>query len=403
MMPDFDSDVVLVGTGIAPLVAASHLLSLGRTVLVLNPDRDFFLEDSELPLEPFTQAQAITQERLRAQTLDETLRTIQPFFPGSVEQWPSQPSNGDPGGYYDALAPHVRSRARLWMPMTAELEDAYVEASDLGLDARILEGLQASRKFPGMALRSGGGGREPEAAVRALLVSRLSDVDVSRYRNGLLEFIRERLGRERVVCNASPIEPMPGGIRFHSDGVARTARLRAGTLVFWTPRLSSWVLAQARRAEAAVTAPLGARLWEQWSILSRDPIDPGVVGIWDQRMVVWADGEGAPGTRELAVLRAGPLVALDALPPSQGRTSWASAESFDDLASLCHEFLKWEKYTIRGLRPRAIFEWASAAMAQGAWPLGDLSDGSRVQIVPCCDGPLRDVVQAARNACDRIS
>ena len=47
-----DSDVALIGTGIAPLIAAAHLISQGKRVLVLNPDFDFFLEDSELPLDP---------------------------------------------------------------------------------------------------------------------------------------------------------------------------------------------------------------------------------------------------------------------------------------------------------------------------------------------------------------
>ena len=34
----FDSDVALLGTGVAPLVAANHLLAQGKSVLLLNPD-----------------------------------------------------------------------------------------------------------------------------------------------------------------------------------------------------------------------------------------------------------------------------------------------------------------------------------------------------------------------------
>jgi predicted oxidoreductase len=38
----FDSDFALIGTGVAPLVAASSLISQGKSVLVLNPDFFFF-------------------------------------------------------------------------------------------------------------------------------------------------------------------------------------------------------------------------------------------------------------------------------------------------------------------------------------------------------------------------
>ena len=37
-----DSDVVLLGNGVASLVAANHLVSQGYSVLLLNPDDDFF-------------------------------------------------------------------------------------------------------------------------------------------------------------------------------------------------------------------------------------------------------------------------------------------------------------------------------------------------------------------------
>ncbi len=70
----FDSDVALFGTGVAPLVAANHLLVQGKSVLLLNPDWDFFLEDSELPLDPMllempsripSQASSLAKRRCR--------------------------------------------------------------------------------------------------------------------------------------------------------------------------------------------------------------------------------------------------------------------------------------------------------------------------------------------------
>lgn len=244
----------------------------------------------------------------------------------------------------------------------------------------------------------------PVARARALMASRLADVDVSRYRNGVLEFIRERVGSAGVICDASPIELIPEGVRFRSQGMARTARARS-TLVFWTPRLSGWVLAQAKRPkreEIVLPRPLGVRLWEQWSILSRDEVDPAVVGIWEGRLVVWADGEGAPGTRQLAVLRSGPLVSLDALQGPQLGASWASSDSFDLLVSFCNEFLHWEKCTVRGMKPRAIFEWEPSTATLAPLTNRESHSEDSVLVVPKCDGPLRDVVETARLACDRV-
>src|ERR1700756_1337407 len=110
-----DSDVALIGTGLAPLVAASHLISQGKSVLVLNPDFDFFLEDSELPLDPMfpLRPESLKPDRLVAQDAEHVLAELRPFFPGAVEAW----SAGQTGssGYHDQQAPHVRQRSRLWI------------------------------------------------------------------------------------------------------------------------------------------------------------------------------------------------------------------------------------------------------------------------------------------------
>ena len=104
------------------------------------------------------------------------------------------------------------------------LEDAYVGFSDAGLNPKILDGLQAARKFPGFSA---------ERHYRGLLLPRLCEVDVSRYRNGVLEFVRERLGQERIlILSVGHIEVMPGGLRFHSNGKAHTARIHDQILVF---------------------------------------------------------------------------------------------------------------------------------------------------------------------------
>src|ERR1700722_19873625 len=103
----YDSDVALIGTGLAPLVAASHLISQGKSVLVLNPDFDFFLEDSEMeldPLLPLTTA-SLDPQRLKANLPEQVHAELRPFFPGAVESW--APGVPESAGFHDADAPHV--------------------------------------------------------------------------------------------------------------------------------------------------------------------------------------------------------------------------------------------------------------------------------------------------------
>lgn len=392
----FDSDVALLGTGVAPLVAASHFLSQGKSVLLLNPNTDFFLEDSELPIDPMIRSQEeeypkISLDRIIRNHPEHALNELRPDFPGAVEFWSGIEAE-DETGFRDLAAPHVRSRSWLWVAShDDQIEDLYIETSDGGLKPQILEGLQATRRFPGASATDG--------LFRGLFLPRLCDVDVIRYRNGLLEFVRERLGSERVVCGTTLLELMPGGVRFYFRGQSATAKLRDGILVFWTPRLTSWVLGQARKTEVIPKMPEGIRLWEQWSLVSKKNLDAGVVGIFKE-MAVWAEAEGRPEENRLnrlAVLRSGPRVESDALSSPQGGLSWASAESLSAVSSLCHSFLGWNQVSVRSMTPKAIFEWKEAK----PWVLSQEAPGTHV--IPECDGPLSRVVGVARSACSLLS
>jgi hypothetical protein len=402
----FDSDVALIGTGLAPLIAASHLLHQGKSVLILNPDYDFFLENSELPIDPFLPvgSKTLRANRIARSLPENALKELRPYFPGPVEFWAE---GATPSGYHDPLAPHVRSRARLWVssdgpldPATLELfEELYVHASDKGLNPQILEGIPASSRFPGISL--------PRDLDRGLLIPKLCDVDVPRYRNGVLEFVRERLGKERMITEAAQIQLMPGGLRFYWGGAPRTAKLTEGAMVFWTPRLSNWIFGQAKQFERTPRMPAGLRLWEQWSMVSRDELDPGVVGVFNPDIAVWAESEGIPDKKklfQLSVLRIGDLLPQKAqdVQDTMQTMSWASKEAFTRLSSLCHGFLRWDRFSVRAMMARAVLEWEAET------PLWDLkapdpSDkGDRVKVVAGSDGPIVDVVRNVRLACEQL-
>jgi hypothetical protein len=392
----FDSDVALLGTGVAPLIAASHLIAQGKSVLLLNPDLDFFLEDSELPMDPFLHG-ALSPVRILRNTPSQALSILRPDFPGAIEFWTA---HNQKAGYHDPTAPHIRERDRLWIsPIEQEhelhwnmLENLFVEAEDHGLNPQILEGFSAMRRFPGTASTS--------SNYRGLLIPKLCDIDIMRYRIGLMEFIRERLGPEKVICAVNQVDWMPGGIRFRSGKSLNTAHLQKGMLVFWTPRLTNWIINQARTFEVTPPTPKGVRLWEEWSLISREAPNPQVIGNFSD-MAVWAHYEGPPNseqsqTSRLSVLRSGPLASPESQPLPESGLNWASSDSFNSLARLCQGFLKWENTTIRGMKGHAIFEWPD----ESSWQLCKLNP--MIQIVKACDGPLIDVVRVAKAGCDQL-
>jgi hypothetical protein len=405
-LDSLDFDVALIGTGVAPLAAAAHLIAQNKTVLLLNPDRDFFLEDSELPLEPLFSPNL---PRILAAAPSVALDVLRPEFPGAVEFF-SLKSVTEPAGFQDPDAPYVRERGCLWISSDRNrswdwprLEDFYVEASDQGLNPQIWEGLQVLKRFPGCSSKSG--------QLKGLYLPRVADMDVSRYRNGLLEFLRERLGPDQLICGAGQFESIPEGLRFQTGGVSKTAKIRQGTLVFWTPRLNQWVASQVKETGASIPHPLGIRLWEQWLLVSRDELDPSVVGMYSD-MAVWAEWEG--GMRDpknlkadpielLSVLRRGALIDLGKAQPGSGESTWASVSSFQSLSSLCHHFLRWDRFSVRSLRSHATLEWNRKDLERepSDWNLSE-EGAPFLRLVPESDGPLVEIVDRARRACRTV-
>jgi|GEM_PF-593102 len=444
-----DSDVVLIGTGVAPLVAAVRLMAEGRSVLLLNPDSDFFLEDSEFALDRLqllNSDQTPGVERFRRSTLDETLALLRPDFPGAIEKWIADggaaPQSGA-GQYHDPNAPHVRTRARLWVARKEDersnLRFAQISrlAEQAGMSPRALDGILAVSRFPGHSLSSFAPSRLPGAALfpveewHGVVLPRVTDIDVNRYRNGLLGFVRERLGHERIFTRVSDMDLLPGGmVRFHAGGHVRTARYSAGTVVFWTPQLNRWVRGFSKRRNWSPPVPAGLRFWEQWSILSREPVDPTVVGMFED-MLVWADVEGVPSLASrsgddikggaslrneairmdedrgaaksvrtrLTVLRpaaVAPLGEDGALPAGSSGAGWISSSSFDQLERLCRGFLGWTRYSVRGLKARTTLEWPARP------PLLRIPDMPGAWLASGVDGPLPKVVETARKCCAHI-
>jgi hypothetical protein len=135
-------------------------------------------------------------------------------------------------------------------------------------------------------------------------------------------------------------------------------------------------------------------------MVSREELDPGFVGIFNQDLAVWAETEGVPSAGslfQLSVLRLGDLIVNDKNSGAALSPNWASKEAFSKLSALCHEFLRWERFSVRSMTPRAILEW------EGETPIWELKkEGDSVRVVTGCDGPIMDVVRNVRLACEKF-
>ena len=128
-------------------------------------------------------------------------------------------------------------------------------------------------------------------------------------------------------------------------------------------------------------------------------------------MAVWAEVEGKPPTgadpesiRRLAVLRSGPLLPSDDRARRQRALDLGVIRFVSALARLCHDFLRWDRFSVRSMRARAIFEWDRAAGTKGvSWRLGAAGVANYVHVIGGADGPLIEVVRSARKACERLS
>ncbi len=394
-------DVALIGTGLAPLVTALHLISQHKTVALLNPDWDFFQEDSELQMDPLwpLELEGADARRIAVSSLERAAEILKPSYPGALQIVAGPRTDG----FHDPLAPHLRGRDRVWVRSEraqaddrhrerwGRLEEMFVHASDAGFHPQEISGALLGKHFPGTS----GTMRE---TVDGILLPRLADVDVERYRIGVMEYVLERVGPQGWFRSVSELERDVRGLRFFAQGRTQSLTVRENIALFWTPRLTPWVRGafEQEGMKKSPLQPLGMRDWEEWSLVSRSPLDSSSVGIFED-LIVWSDFEGSPhqGSERLKVMRAGERVsAFDARRESR---DWAGAGSFESLSRLCQEFMEWEGFAVRGLRARRVFEWGEAqavAMRKKGVPL---------HVIPRSDGAIVPLVAEARALAEALA
>jgi hypothetical protein len=389
-------DFLLVGTGVAPLLAAQKLVQRGETVAILNPDSDFFLENSELPLDllSFETTDTDLNRRFTNNLPEQMYRDLSPGFPGAIEIAKEEDAGKLGAEYQVESAPWIRARRRMWVapasgPSRERLESLYLRALDLGWKPQWLEGLAMARRFPGFSSRSAES-RDLEGWV-GFMGPKLGDVDVTRYRTGLLEFVRERLGRENVLTSVHSLGADGKGFRFQrKQGQPTGVSVNRAVLHFWTPRLERGLRNGLERyhprALRGFNDSATRQLWEEWDLISRDPVNPFVVAHLES-LRVWSHGEGMPppdGWNRIKVMR------------RELSTRLAGESSFSDIGRLVFEFMGWERFTVRNMTPRSFYRWNQTT------PIEYDAEGVRNLIIPACDGPLQWIATQVRKAIDGV-
>jgi hypothetical protein len=126
--------------------------------------------------------------------------------------------------------------------------------------------------------------------------------------------------------------------------------------------------------------------WEEWDLLSRDPVNAFVVGHLES-LRIWSHGEGPPppaGWSRIKVMR------------REKTDRWVGEQSFQELSRLLFQFMGWDRFTVRRMNPRSLYRWNQNS------PIEMDADGIRNLIIPACDGPLHWIASHVRKAIDGV-
>lgn len=379
-------------------MAAQQLSSHGHSVMILNPDTDFFLENSELPLDlmNFESPTTDISKRFNNNLPEQVYRDLIPEFPGALEIWKEEDQERDGAHEFRVeSAPWIRYRHRLWVvpagsPGVDRLESLYLRALDLGWKPKWLEGASLAKRFPGFSTKN----LEARNIDRwvGFMGPRFGDIDVARYRSGLLEFVREKLGRENIMTSAHILDIDSKGVRFQlASGLPITVEVDKAVLYFWTPKMERHLRSNLEKYQPRLIGEFESsvqrQLWEEWDILSRDPVNPYVVA-QIEGLRVWSHGEGAPpagGWNHIKLMR------------REQSSKLLGQASFQEVSRLGFEILGWDRFTVRSASPRMFYRWVTTQTMEYD------SDGIRTFIVRACDGPLHWIAGKIRRAVESWS
>lgn len=344
MRKALQAQVALIGSGMAPLIVMRNLVQDGYRVVLINPLRDFFVEQSELPL-----------DWENDDPLEAVRTSFSRDFPGPLEDCDFS----------------IKSRIIASQPSTEkkvsweDLEALYLKKSlQNKVPAQILDASGVRSRFPLVP--------KTTELLRGVAFSKSWTVDVDRFRHAVLQLVRERVDRSHVLSDVQDVEYMPGGVRFFHQGESLSVSVEKQTLIFSTPGIARLSQNWLRRfqSERFVGLPPPAREWKRWRIVSREAARLDALGVFGAT-ACWAN------LREPTLLNVIEQV---------GERSRFEQADLSELRSLCVSFLGWDKFSVRELHACRVYDWSQtpklnvkALDDRCAWV--GRSDGNLFQVV----------------------
>lgn len=351
MIPQ-EVDYVLVGTGLSTLLSLKLILDQGGTAILLNPEREFFSENSELDFSPvfeLEQRSFLSAENFRRLQSEVVFEELSPHFPG--------PFN-----------PLIKNRRLVWMgkrgdPEWEQLELSSVQGFVEGAKVKERDLTELENVFPGL-----------DGRFRGYELGKYSEVDSASYREGLLQFLSQKYSGSLLLAGVGSIRFSGKSIRFFAEGKLQQVRIKKSMIVCWTPRLSPWIAREFQKNSGR------SALWEDWLIHTRAPVDP--------TMVVFLEGFWIrPQGDRICVST------MRRVPAQDTQRELFNEESFSRLRKLCHYYFNWTSIRLREYRHRSLLKgadlWASGVMHSS-------KDEIPVQIFCEADGYIGDVVERTK-------
>jgi hypothetical protein len=222
----------------------------GLTVLVLNPDRDFFRERLEDGFESFLPLQigVLQIERARQAQYEEALSQIRNFYPGPVVSTKPQAQKApwDPDGL------RVDQESVCFFQNTDHLgrlkySDQWQLIEEFGLalseDERRVQdvrGISASLWMPGLSPSYAARQEKEGVDYAGLTLQDCYSIPVSSFQWGLRDFILERLGNESVITQVQDFSWKNQTLLFRADSDIQYQVSFEALEVFLSDRTAHW-------------------------------------------------------------------------------------------------------------------------------------------------------------------
>lgn len=375
-------DCVVIGTGLAPLASAKKLIENGKSVLVLNPDQEFFNENTELPFNPIllNLDDVNLEEKIINQKSEQLFNLLNPEYPGSVDIWPESKL-----GFYDRQVPRIFSRERVWVTQKNENNQKL-----LSKNFKLIDGIKVAYLIPGASPQK----LKNSDSLFGVYTQNYADVEVDKYQIGFLRYINEKLSKKDIHYGVWSIDFTKNGLHFHTKDGRFSVLVKGSVHIFWTPRLMSLLSSFLKKHSKEFIDPLGRRPYVQWTLKSKEKINPKYSAVIKNAFLL-AKITDDSDENALSLFIKESYLETDYRKAKE--TLFCGEGTFKKTAQLLEEFLGWQKFTLSNLKVFYCTEWTDKKNQ-----IQIKNHNYKINISKFSDGFIGDVLKTGIQAAESV-